>query len=99
MSDSPPKRIGTCLPLTALINEKGINESGYLAAGISFSRWLSQTGQTIYFLTEGAVYRSRNAGIDWTVLAAPASGTPQALLLSLDSSDVIFVGFTTPPKK
>ncbi|OGV94749.1 hypothetical protein A3A66_01985 [Microgenomates group bacterium RIFCSPLOWO2_01_FULL_46_13] len=48
MSSFSSKRIGTCLPLTALAGEKVAGESDYLTAGISFARWLSQTGQTIW---------------------------------------------------
>lgn len=60
---------------------------------------LDPTGINMYFATNGAFYRSENAGKDWSVRKLPASGQPRFLLAAPDAVGELYLGFYAPPQQ
>ena len=50
-------------------------------------------GQEIFFVTDGALYQTKNGGVDWTVRKLPTPGSPRFLLLNPANANELYVTF------
>ncbi|MFH0873558.1 MAG: hypothetical protein V1846_01810 [Candidatus Komeilibacteria bacterium] len=53
----------------------------------------TSNGQEIFFVTGGAFYQSKDAGVNWTVRKLPTPGIPRLLLINPTNANELYVSF------